>query len=370
MKLRILQIINNLGSGGAEKLISDFSSLISQREYHIEVLLLKRQDSLYIELLQESGVKVKCLSEFSLYSLSHIFKIRQYIRKGNFDIVHVHIFPALYFAALASFLGIGKAKLCFTEHNTTNKRMENKLFHLIDKWIYTFYQSVICITDEVKSNIQSHLQNDKIDYVTVLNGVNLNSFELPLKSSKESLFSGFSDKTIITMVARFSEQKDQFTVIQSMNFLPENIHLLLVGEGPLKDSLYKIADESNLLDRIHFFGLRKDVPDILRLSDIGVLSSNWEGMPLAGIEIMAAGIPFIGSDVPGINELVNVNPNAGLLFKKGNSEELALHINQLLNDSEYYAQRANACKKQAQEYSIEKMVDGYLNVYERMLNED
>ena len=172
------------------------------------------------------------------------------------------------------------------------------------------------------------------------------------------------------MVARFSGQKDQATLIKSILQLPENLHLLLVGEGPLKNSMQELVSELNLKNRIHFLGLRKDVPDILRLSDIGVLSSNWEGMPLSGIEVMAAGIPFIGSDVPGIKDLVAANPNAGLLFSKGDSKGLASHINHLLSDPDFYKERALACKKQAQEYSIEKMVKGYLNIYEQILNEN
>ena len=108
-----------------------------------------------------------------------------------------------------------------------------------------------------------------------------------------------------------------------------------------------MVSELNLQNLIHFLGFRKDVPEILRLSDIGVLSSNWEGMPLSGIEVMAAGIPFIGSDVPGIKDLVAATPNAGLLFSKGDSTGLASHINHLLADPDFSKERALACKNQA-----------------------
>ena len=371
MKLKILQIINNLGSGGAEKLISDFVPLIAQRGHCIEILLLQKQGSIYIDELQKQGICVTSLSESNLFSISHIWKIRKFIKKGNFDVVHVHIFPALYFVAVAALFGIGKSKLCFTEHNTTNRRMENTFFRVIDKWIYSFYETIICITDEVRNNIQRHLENKKLQYITVLNGVNLSNFAHPIQLKKESLYDNYTkEDRIITMVARFSEQKDQGTLIKSLQYLSANIHLLLVGEGPLKKKNEDLVSELNLSDRIHFLGLRKDIPDILRLSDIGVLSSNWEGMPLSGIEVMAAGIPFIGADVPGIKELIIPHPQAGLLFSKGNSKELAYQINYLLENPALYGERAIACKKQSQEYSIEKMVRGYLTVYKKMLNEN
>lgn len=364
--MRILQLINNLGSGGAEKLIAEFTPVMAQQGHYIEVLLLRKKGSIYIEQLEKQGIKTTILSESSLYSIFHIWKIRQFICKGNFDIVHVHIFPALYFAALATLLGIGKSKLCFTEHSTKNKRMENRVFRLIDKWIYHFYKAIICITDDVKSNLQKHLQNKRLQYITVLNGINLSHFTNSVLLNKESLYPNYTpNDRIVTMVARFSEHKDQATLIKSFQQLPKNVHLLLVGEGPLKGSLQKLVSELYLSNRIHFLGLRKDVPDILRLCDIGVLSSNWEGFGLAAVEKMAAGIPVIVTNVDGLSSVVG---EAGILFKKGNSKELAAHINLLLSDSDFYAARAIACKKQAQKYSIEKMVKSYLDIYELMVN--
>ncbi|MGL5937584.1 MAG: glycosyltransferase [Phocaeicola sp.] len=364
--MKILQIINNLGSGGAEKLIAEFAPVMQNRGNKVEVLLLQRKGSLYIEQLEKAGVKVTCLSESSLYSLKHIWSIRQFIRKGKFDIVHVHIFPALYFAGLASFLGIGQAKLFFTEHNTTNRRMENPLFAIIDKFIYSRYKVVISITPDVCSNIKKHLSGIKCKHTVVLNGINLSLFTLPQKTGRKDLnIENINEESyLFTMVGRFTEQKDQATLIHSIKKLPAHTHLLLLGEGALKEDLEDLVISLELSQRVHFLGFRADIPDVLRLSDVGVLSSNWEGMPLSAIEIMAAGIPFVGSCVPGIEDLVKAKEDgAGILFTRGNSDELAEILNNLLTDKGLYQKVAKACKERSKEYSVERMVDGYLEVY-------
>ncbi|MGL5894202.1 MAG: glycosyltransferase [Bacteroidales bacterium] len=364
--MRILQIINNLGSGGAEKLISEFVPVMRDRGHHVEVLLLQRNGSLYIDYLERAGIKVTVLSESSLYSLKHVWNIRNYIRKGKFDVVHVHIFPSLYFAGLAAFFGIGRAKLVFTEHNTTNKRMESRLFAIADKLIYLRYKHVISITPEVCKNICRHLIGVNCKHTVVLNGINLSLYDLPVKLTRSDLnIPNIDDSSkLITMVGRFSEQKDQATLIKAMVNLPESAHLLLLGEGPLRGQLEELVDSLDLGNRVHFLGFRSDIPDVLRISDIGVLSSNWEGMPISAIEIMAAGIPFVGSRVPGIKDLVeSKDDGAGILFECGNSDELAEKLISILSDKSYHNSVAIACKIRSEVYSVERMVDGYLGVY-------
>ena len=314
-----------------------------------------------MDTLEEQGIRLVALSESSLYSPKLVWKLRSFLKKNAYDIVHVHIFPSLYIAALATVFAGLKAKLCFTEHNTTNKRMENGFFRLVDRVIYRQYKAVICITDQVKENIENHLQQKSILFETVLNGINLKSFAISVEKP--------TDRKVVTMVARFSEHKNQQTLIEAARLLDESIHIQFVGEGALRASLENRVAAYNLQGRIHFLGLRKDVPAILKASHIGVLSSNWEGMPLSAIEVMAAEIPFIGSNVPGIADLVEADPSAGLLFENNDAQQLANHITHLLSDDAYYNQRAAACKKQAAQYGIDKMVEGYLDVYKKISHE-
>ena len=151
------------------------------------------------------------------------------------------------------------------------------------------------------------------------------------------------------MVGRFSEAKDQATIIKSMKYISEDVHLLLVGEGPLKDYNKRLAEDIGVSNKVHFLGFRSDVERILKTSDIIIQSSNWEGFGLAVVEGMAAGKPVISSGVPGLKEVVE---GAGVLFEQGNDIELAGKINMLLQDNRYYENIAKACLDRANYYDI------------------
>lgn len=368
--MKILQIINNLGSGGAEKLLVEYAPIMKLRDHSLSVLLLREQGSLYIDDLQSQDIKVETLSANSLYSLKHIALLLKLFRKRNYDIVHVHIFPSLYLVSLAAYLYKGGTKFIFTEHSNNNRRRGNKIFTLLDKLIYARYKRIIGITDKVSLALADHLKSSK-NIVTIQNGIDLSKFDKVLQADRESILGSIcSNLRIVTMIGRFTEAKDQKTLIKSLSYLPDNIVLLLIGEGPLRLSVEEFVENLSFKDRVHFLGLRNDIPELLAMSDIGVLSSHWEGMPLSAIEIMASGIPFIGSKVPGIQDLVEeYNDDAGLLFEHENAQELASHINSLLSDEQYYKRKANASKERSKKYSIEKMVDQYLDLYKEVLNE-
>lgn len=114
------------------------------------------------------------------------------------------------------------------------------------------------------------------------------------------------------MVARFAEPKDHRTLIEAIEKLPQNYHLILVGEGPLLEQSKKLTTYLSLEDRIHYLGFRSDVYQILKTLDIIVLSSDYEGLSLSALEGMAAGKPFLASNVQGLKELVE---STGILFE-------------------------------------------------------
>src|SRR5699024_7093835 len=120
---------------------------------------------------------------------------------------------------------------------------------------------------------------------------------------------------LLCMIGRFSEQKDQKTIINSLKYLPDNIKLILVGDGEKKNELKLLTQELGLTNRVIFMGVRNDIPKIYKTIDIPIISSNWEGFGLVAVEGMAAGKPIIASDVPGLFNIVN---DYGLTFKKNN----------------------------------------------------
>jgi glycosyltransferase involved in cell wall biosynthesis len=291
-----------------------------------------------------------------IYAISNIFKLRTYLKE--YDIVHVHLFPALYFVRLAS-LGL-PINLLFTEHNTSNKRINNKIFKFLEKWCYKGYQKVICISDEIKL-LYSHYLNLPERLIVIENGINLDAIFSAKCNSKSVIDKSIHEEDVMLLqVSAFRMQKDQDTLIKALPFLPSHFKVVLVGDGERKNDLISLVKTLGLEKRVLFLGLRMDVFSLLKSVDLVVLSSYYEGLSLASVEGMASGKPFVASNVPGLKEVVE---GAGVLFEQGNAEELASIILGLMNNQQYYIQVANACQERAKQYDINKMVAKHIELY-------
>ncbi|MEA1994623.1 MAG: glycosyltransferase family 4 protein, partial [Campylobacterota bacterium] len=204
-------------------------------------------------------------------------------------------------------------------------------------------------------------------FIVIENGINIEKFKRAKPYKKEKINSDFKETDkLICMVGRFSTQKDQATIIKAIKKIPKNIHLLLIGEGKLKEKNKNLAEKLDVLNRIHFLGFRNDIDKIYKTVDIVVLSSNWEGFGLAALEGMAAGKPVVASNVSGLKKLVQ---GAGLLFPRGDDKKLAEKIKNLLSNYDKYKRTSDLCFKRSQLFDIKKMVQRYINEYKK-LNDD
>lgn len=359
--MRVLQLITSLGTGGAEKLLVDSVPLYQDKDIQMDVLCLSNHVTPFWESLEKkTNSQIFGLTTGSVYNPLLIFKIIPYLKK--YDLIHAHLFPVLYWVVLAKWISFSKTKIVYTEHSTNNKRREKKLFQKIDRIIYSGLHQIITISLEVDNKLKEHLKGKEKDIELIQNGVDVERYANAQALSKTEFFS--KEDFILIQVSSFREAKDQPTLIKSLNFLPNNIKLLLVGDGHLKINCEKLVNDLNLQNRVKFLGLRNDVPSLLHMADISILSSYYEGFGLAIVEGMASNKPVITSDVPGLREIVK---DYGLLFQQGNSKELADIVLRLYNDKEYYDEVADKCLNRAKEFHIDKMVNSYINVYENIL---
>jgi glycosyltransferase involved in cell wall biosynthesis len=118
--------------------------------------------------------------------------------------------------------------------------------------------------------------------------------------------------------------------------------------------------------RIHFLGVRSDVPELLKSADVVVMSSHHEGLSLSNLEGMAAGKPFVASDVDGLREIV---AGYGVLFPHEDHNSLALEIKRLCEDTRYANNIASRCLLRAKEFDISSTVIGYSTIYRELINQ-
>lgn len=360
--MKILQIIDSLPTGGGARFVVNFVLALNKKDIKTDILLLDGTETEFFNELKESNsCKIITLTKGNRWNPKNIFKIIPFFKE--YDLVHVHIFPTSYFVALAKFFSSTKTPIVFTEHNSQNRRATHFLFRFIEKFVYSQFNKVVCLTEEVKTFVKDNLKVNENKLVIIENGVYLQKIYDAIPHKKSDL--GFEENDrLILMSARFETQKDHETIIKSLKLLPEKFKLLLAGEGSLLPKYKEFAKSLELENRVLFLNNRKDIFEIMKMVDYNVLSSNFEGLSLSAIESLASGKPFVASDVSGLNFI----RNKGVLFPKGDENELARLILELDSDINLYQKVTENCLSLAKEYSIEKMLDKYIKVYLNILN--
>jgi glycosyltransferase involved in cell wall biosynthesis len=351
--VRLLHIILSLEIGGAQRLLSDLLPLQKQNN-EVKLLVLKSVDTVFQRIIEASGIEIIDLHCKSYHNPLIIKRLVLFMKKS--DIVHVHLFPTLYWVAMAVYWCKG-AKLVYTEHSTHNKRRNKTLFRPIERYIYSKYDKLISISQQTQDSLMKWLKVPSGDkrFVVIENGVNMSAF-----SSKVPVV---TNKKQITMVSRFAQMKDQETVIRAMTDINEDAELILVGDGPNKEHCEEVVRELGLTDRVHFLGARGDISELIAQAYIGVQSSIWEGFGLTAVEFMAAHKPVVATNVDGLKQVVE---GAGCLFEVGDTKALAFHINEMLRNRCLYTTLADQCYERAKRYDISRMAVCYQEVYEEL----
>ena len=361
--LKILHIINSLSTGGAEKLIVDIIPLLNE-EPHIsaDLALLNGKSLPFYEQLKTRNPKLNIfnLSRGSVYNPFLVFKIIPLL--NQYDLIHVHLFPAQYWVVFAKILSLSKKKLIFTEHSTNNRRLNNPKYRFIDKFVYRFYHKIICISPEVEHELKQILQIIPEKLKVIRNGINVKEIENAKPEDRHVL--GYDGKDIILiMIAGFRREKDHETLLKVMEKLPHKYKLLLVGDGERRPEIESLISLLKIENRVKLLGVRTDVYSLMKMSDIVILSSHWEGFGLAAAEAMAAKVPVIASNVPGLSQVVK---GGGMLFEKGNVGDLENKIIQLSNDFELKKQYISFGKIKSNTYAIQEMIVQLCSVYKNI----
>lgn len=356
--MKILHVITSLRSGGAEKLMVDLLPRLKSKGFDVDLLLFDGTETPFRRAVETDGIKVFDLGKGgTVYSPLRLLKLIPFMKK--YDVIHTHNTAPQLFAAIGSVLC--SVVLCTTEHNTSNRRRGWRWYAPIDKWMYSRYRKVICISQKTEENLRSSINNFPAETITIYNGIPIENYSTAEPAKEFERCS--TDIVKIIMVAGFRYQKDQPTVIRAIKKLPDNYHLFLVGDGDRRKEYEELIKELDLSQRVHLLGLRSDVPSLLKAADISIVSSHWEGFGLAAVEAMAAGKPLIATNIPGLSEVVK---GAGILVPSENPQAIVDEIYRLVSDKEYYTDLVAAGRCRAAQFDISKMAEGYAKLYKSL----
>jgi glycosyltransferase involved in cell wall biosynthesis len=357
--MRVLHVINSLILAGAEALTKELALECKRRGVDVSVAVLKKLDNAFEHELLGAGVPVIYLSSTGIYSPLHIVLLAQKI--SEYDVVQATLFPATLWTAMA----VGGKKriprLVTSEQNTTNRR-RNAFMRPLDRWLYARYQAIPCASRAIEESLLAWLPKTSARTRVIHNAIDLKRFEHGNAIARSEL--GIPESVpLIAFTARFEPQKDHVTLLQSVARLT-GVHLLLAGDGPLRPKMEVVATSLGIRERVHFLGRRADVASLLRMADVYVQSSHFEGFGIAAVEAMASGLPVVASAVPGLSDVVG---DAGLLVPPGNVDALTAALRRVLESKSLRSELRRKSLERAQQFSIQQCADAYLSLYSSLL---
>jgi glycosyltransferase involved in cell wall biosynthesis len=357
--MRILQVIDSLSTGGAESLLVDLCLRWKRHGFVPEVFVLQKGSPVNEPRLQDAGIPILRSRQSSLYSPGHVAAIASAISRNRYDLVHVHLYPAQLWTAIA-IRALPAAPPCLTtEHSTWNHRRGRLWCRPIDRWMYAQFGMAVCIGSATKSTLESWLGPDVCPTCVIPNGIDLSRFHRPCRPP--DLPYAVQGKPTILCVGSLNARKDQQTLIRAIAAI-KSTHLLLAGEGPDRPALMNLARELNTADRIHFLGVRHDIPELIGAVDLYVQPSRVDGFCLAAVEAMAGGLPAIASDVPGLRDVVG---DAAILFSAGDHHGLAERIRSVLFDDRLRQELSRRSAERAENFGIESTAAEYGKIFAR-----
>lgn len=425
--MKLLYVIPDMETGGAQRLLTDMlRRMAMQPDTQITLAIyttLSNPSHLLQSILNLPAIRVISLdiplsgraSLNPLIRRKAIRRLRPLIQEA--DLCHAHLFPALYDVVRAA--KGSKTKLVFTEHSTDNKRRHIPIIRHIERRLYARYDSVVSVSQAAHHALEKWLD---LKYVpknlhVIENGIDTrrflgkrsdidkhNSFDYPLPENSDELMERFyqgisgemdirmakarinrvseiygREGLPILMVSRFVKSKNQEALIKAFHLLmtdPEysairryaHPFLAFAGEGPTIERCRALAKTLSISDDVLFLGERNDIPRLLAAAAIGVQLSNWEGVGLTALEIMASGLPVVASAIPGLRNTVR---DAALLTPN-DPKDIAMALASILmpmspEDFNDILVRIHRGLKIALRHDISRTLDAYRDLYLRLL---
>ncbi|NLI81646.1 MAG: glycosyltransferase [Deltaproteobacteria bacterium] len=375
-------MIGALNRGGAEQVVINLCNHLNRDVFDVAVVSLSDDIPMAERLIQREKVPVYTCGRLpGIPPLRNFIKtawnLRKVIIRFEPDIVHSHLYS---FNAPLQWLGsLGlKCKHFVTIHSvgyhySKHDHWPSKVFRLCEKLNVKLSNAyVISVSNSVRAVLSqiSLFQSSKIK--TIYNGINTQCFLY-----KESLvfkYGSTLDKDyknlFVVHIARFYEVKGHRYLLQAWPKVVAEVpeaRLLLVGDGPLKGEMQRLADALGAVESVRFMGLRDDVPAILACCSLGVFPSLFEGLPVAPIEMMSMGLPVVASDIGPLREVIG-DEEAGILFPPKHPDELAKAIVCLLKDDALRERLGKAARQRAcRLFSVERQVAEHERLYLNLL---
>lgn len=367
-RINVCQLVHGLPIGGAEVLVSRIVRALGDR-YHIVIACLDQIGELG-ESLSGEGFKVVQIGRRPGFDWRCVRRLREFCADERVDVIHAHQYTPFAYAAATRAFG-RRPPVLFTEHGRfypDYPSFKRKIFNCI---LPGKRDRFVAVGEAVRRAliVNEGLPARRVE--VVYNGVDLSTFRRePLQREVVRRQLGLhSDEFVVVQVARLDTIKDHGTAIRAVAAVRARhpgVRLLVVGDGPERNSIEQAIAAEELGDRVVMLGSRNDVPQLLAAADAFLLTSLSEGIPMTIIEAMASGVPVVATAVGGVPELIEED-RTGMLRSVGDAEGLADALVRLAESQGLRDQLAAAANERVRtRFSEAKMIDRYDHLFREM----
>jgi len=357
-KIKVLHIIKSLGRGGAETLIPETIKLHDKKKYDFHIIYFLPWKNQMVETIEKAGGKVICFpASNNIKLLLQYPKVIDYCTRNKINLIHCHL-------PWSGFLGrivYSKTKIpvVYTEHNIQER------YHfatkLLNKYSFNFQSLALGVSEDVSQSILKNIK-PKVSVYTLLNGVNTDHYKQnrQLRNKIRHQYNIPQNALVIGNIAVFREQKALPVWVKAFQkTLKKNpdIYGLLVGAGPKEEEIKDLVATLGLQNRLILPGLQTNTLDYFSAMDIFMMSSEFEGLPIALLEAMSSGCAIVSTKAGGVVEAIR-DERDGLLCTVGDWECLADKCSRLIEDEVKRTQFSHASRNRViDSFSLKVMVE-------------
>lgn len=362
--IKILHLIKALGRGGAEVLLPETLKLHNKEKFQFFYGYFLPFDDMEEVIKKEGGEVIHFESGGNVNMLLQGEKVLSFCKENQIDLIHSHL-PLAGFVARYVYSRT-KIPVIYTEHNIQEK------YHIATKLVnkYTYNQQTLAlgVSEDVSSSIRKNI-NPRIPVKTILNGVNTRYYQKDRKAAAQlkAQLNIPPEAIVIGNIAVFREQKALPAWIKAFAEVSKNepqVYGLLVGAGPQEEEVKKLIQDLGLVDKIKLPGLQEDTLPYFSAMDIFLLSSEFEGLPIALLEAMSMESAIVSTKAGGVVEAVRDNQES-FLCDVGDYNCLAEKCLQLVRDEKLRVKLQSAARRRVENYfSLEVMVSKLESIYE------
>ena len=370
---KLLLLTPSLDCGGAETVVADLALSMRKRGWEVQVVSMLEPRAFVAEL-QGAGTEVVSLGmKPKSLNVGGIVRLMRFLHGSRPSIVHAHMFHASVLARLLR--PLLRIPVICTVHSTVEAAQDRDRAGLRE-WLYRITdrlcEHTTAVGEAARERYVAKGLTSRSRIVTIANGVDVERFK-PDAEARERIRGAFDWGTrfVWMAVGRLELAKGYPTMLEAFQQVqaafPDSL-LTIAGEGRLRPQLEQLVVSLGLKDSVQFLGSRADVPDLLAACDAFLMSSAWEGGPIALLEASAAGVPVV-STVAGEASRIVRDGESGWLCPIGDAKRLAHRMQDIMNTpaEQRAAMGAAGRAHMVEKYSLQSTMDRYADLYSRCM---